>query len=95
MGIIRFPHSYCVTFIIIIIIIVTIIIIITSVYLDLPLPRGCGGPCVYVYVDLVAGVGGGHPHVLARVVAADGGRDCTAWVCDGQGVRQAVSSNWA
>ena len=64
-------------------------------HLDLPLPRSCGGPRVDVDVDGVTGVGGGHPHVLAGVVAADGGRDCTTWVCDGQGVRQAVSSNWA
>ena len=42
------------------------------------------------YVDLVTGVRCGHPHVLARVVAADGGRDGTAGVGDGQGVRRAV-----
>ena len=64
-------------------------------HFDAPCSGGSGGPGVDVDVDLIAGVGGGHPHVLARVVAADGGRDCTTWVCDGQGVRQAVSSNWA
>ena len=64
-------------------------------HLDLPLPGGGRGPRVDVDVDRVTGVGGGHPHVLARVVAAYSGRDCTTWVCDGQGVRQAVSSNWA
>ena len=42
------------------------------------------------YVDLVAGVRCGHPHVLARVVATDGGRDGAAGVGHGQGVRGAV-----
>ena len=55
-----------------------------------PLPGGGRGPGVNVDVDLVAGVGGGHPHVLARVVAADGGRDGAAGVGHGQGVRGAV-----
>ena len=59
-------------------------------HLDLPLPRSCGGAGVYVDVDGVAGVGGGHPHVLARVVATDGGRDGTPGVGHGQGVRHAV-----
>ena len=43
-------------------------------HLDLPLPGGASGPSVDVYVDLVAGVGGGDPHVLPGVVATDGGR---------------------
>ena len=59
-------------------------------HLDLPLPGCASGPGVDVDVDLVAGVGGGHPHVLARVVATDGGRDGAAGVGDGQGVRGAV-----
>ena len=60
-------------------------------HLDLPLPGGPGGPGVDVDVDLVAGVGGGDPHVLAGVVAADGGRDGAPGVADSQGVRVAVS----
>ena len=60
-------------------------------HLDLPLPGGPGGPGVYVDVDLVAGVGGGDPHVLAGVVAADDGRDGAPRVADSQGVRGAVS----
>ena len=38
------------------------------------------------YVDLVAGVRCGHPHVLAGVVAADGGRVGEPGAGDGQGV---------
>ena len=64
-------------------------------YLDLPLPGGGGGPRVNVDVDGVTGVGGGHEHVLAGVVATDGGRDGAAGVGDGQGVRYAVSINGA
>ena len=60
-------------------------------HLDLPLPGGPGGPGVDVDVDLVAGVGGGDPHVLAGVVAADGGRGGAPWVADSQGVSGAVS----
>ena len=60
-------------------------------HLDLPLPGGGGGPGVDVDVDLVAGVGGGDPHVLAGVVAADGGWDGAPGVADSQGVRVAVS----
>ena len=59
-------------------------------HLDLPLPSSCGGPRVNVDVDGVTGVGGRHPHVLARVVATDGGRDGAAGVGHGQGVRGAV-----
>ena len=43
-------------------------------HLDLPLPGGGRGARVYVDVDGVAGVGGGHPHVLSSVVATDNGR---------------------
>ena len=43
-------------------------------HFDLPLPGGGCGPGVDVDVDLVAGVGGGDPHVLAGVVATDDGR---------------------
>ena len=64
-------------------------------HFDAPCSGGSGGPGVYVDVDLITGVGGWHPHVLARVVAADGGRHMSPGVGDGQGVRQAVSSNWA
>ena len=45
-------------------------------HLDLPLPGGGSGPGVDVDVDLVAGVGGGDPHVLPRVVAAHHWRGC-------------------
>ena len=38
------------------------------------------------YVDLVAGVRCGHPHVLAGVVATDGGRVGEPGAGDGQGV---------
>ena len=56
-------------------------------HLYLPLPGGGGGARVDVDVDLVALVRGGHPHVLASVVAADGGRVGESRVGDGQGVR--------
>ena len=42
-------------------------------HLDLPLPGGAGRPGVDVDVDGVAEVGGWDEHVLAGVVAADGG----------------------
>ena len=61
-------------------------------HLDLPLPGGASGPGVNVNVDLVAGVGGGDPHVLASVVATDGGRHSTPWVTNSQGVSGAVSN---
>ena len=64
-------------------------------HLDLPLPRSCGGPGVNVDVDGVAGVGGWHPHVLARVVATDGGRAGPAGVGDCQGVRGTVPNKCA
>ena len=60
-------------------------------HLDLPLPGGPSGPGVDVDVDLVAGVGGGDPHVLAGVVAADGGWDGAPGVADSQRVSGAVS----
>ena len=53
-------------------------------HLDLPLPGGGGGPGVDVDVDLVAGVGGGDPHVLAGVIATDGGRHGAPGVADSQ-----------
>ena len=59
-------------------------------HLDLPLPGGGGGPRVNVDVDGVTGVGGRHEHVLAGVIATDGGWDGAAGVGDGQGVRGAV-----
>ena len=40
-------------------------------HLDLPLPGCASGPGVDVDIDLVAGVGGRHPHVLPGVVATD------------------------
>ena len=40
-------------------------------HLDLPLPGGASGPGVNVNVDLVTGVRGRDPHVLASVVATD------------------------
>ena len=54
-------------------------------HLDLPLPGGGGG--ARVDVDLVALVRGGHSHVLARVVAADGGWVGKSRDGDRQGVR--------
>ena len=48
-------------------------------HLDLPLPGGPSGPGVNVNVDLVAGVGGGDPHVLASVVATDHWWSRIAW----------------
>ena len=61
-------------------------------HLDLPLPGGASGPSVDVNVDLVAGVRGGDPHVLASVVATDGGRHSAPGVADSQGVCVAVSN---
>ena len=60
-------------------------------HLDLPLPGGGGGPGVNVDVDLVAGVGGGDPHVLPGVVATDGGRHGAPGIADSQGVSGAVT----
>ena len=60
-------------------------------HLDLPLPGGASGPGVNVDVDLIARVGGGDPHVLASVVATDGGRHSTPRVTDSQGVSGAVT----
>ena len=40
---------------------------------DLPLPGGGSGQSVDINVDLIAQNGGGDEHVLASVVAADGG----------------------
>ena len=61
-------------------------------HLDLPLPCGASGPSVDVNVDLVAGVRGGDPHVLAGVVATDGGRHSTPRVTNSQGVCGAVTN---
>ena len=55
-------------------------------HLDLPLPGGGSGPGVDVDVDLVAGVGGGDPHVLPGVVATDGGRHGAPGVTESQSV---------
>ena len=60
-------------------------------HLDLPLPGGASGPGVDVNVDLVAGVGGGDPHVLAGVIATDGGRHGAPRVADSQRVSGAVT----
>ena len=60
-------------------------------HLDLPLPGGASGPGVDVDVDLVAGVGGGDPHVLPSVVTTDGGRHGAPGVADSQGVRGTVT----
>ena len=60
-------------------------------HLDLPLPGGASGPGVDVDVDLVAGVGGGDPHMLPGVVATDGGRHGAPGVADSQGVCGAVT----
>ena len=59
-------------------------------HLDFPPPVSGGGPGVYVYVDLVTLIRGGHPHVLARVVATDSGRNGAAGVGHCQGVRGTV-----
>ena len=61
-------------------------------HLDLPLPGCASGPGVDVNVDLVAGVGGGDPHVLAGVIATDGGRHSAPGVADSQGVCGAVTN---
>ena len=53
-------------------------------HLDLPLPGGRGGPSVDVDVDLVAGVGGGDPHVLPGVVSTYCGRHGAPGVADSQ-----------
>ena len=47
-------------------------------HLNLPLPGGGSGPGVDVDVNLVTGVGGGDPHVLPSVVAADDRRGTTS-----------------
>ena len=60
-------------------------------HLDLPLPGCASGPGVDVDIDLVAGVGGRHPHVLPGVVATDGGRHGAPGVADSQGVCGAVT----
>ena len=60
-------------------------------HLDLPLPGCASGTGVNVDVDLVAGVGGGDPHVLPGVVATDGGRHGAPGVADSQGVSGAVT----
>ena len=43
--------------------------------LDLPLPGGGGGQSVDVDVDLITLSGGGYEHVLASIVATNGGRN--------------------
>ena len=61
-------------------------------HLDLPLPGGGGGPGVDVDVDLVAGVGGGDPHVLASVNSANDRRHSSSRVANSQGISGAVSN---
>ena len=57
---------------------------------DLPLPGGGGGQSVDINVDLIALSGGGDEHVLASVVAADGGWGGAPGVADSQTVHSAV-----
>ena len=59
-------------------------------HLDLPTPRDPRGAGVEVDVDRVALVAGRDPHVLARVVATDGGRRHPARVGHSQTVGVAV-----
>ena len=51
-------------------------------HLDLPLPGGGGGKSVDVNVDLITLSGGGDVHVLAGIVATNGGRNRTSRVGD-------------
>ena len=59
-------------------------------HLHFPPPGSGGSPRVDVYVDLVTLIRGWHPHVLARVVAADDGRAGPAGVGDRESVRGTV-----
>ena len=61
-------------------------------HLDLPASSDARVPGVHVDVDLVAGVGGGDPHVLASVNSADGGRHSSPRIANSQGVSGAVSN---
>ena len=58
---------------------------------DLPLSGGGGGPSVDINTDLITLTGGRDEHVLARVVATDGGRGGAPGVAHSQTVDSAVS----
>ena len=62
-------------------------------HLDLPLPGGGGGEGVDIDVDLVTLGGGWDIHVLAGVVATDGGGHSSSRVGDCQGVVDTVSNS--
>ena len=52
-------------------------------HLDLPLPGGGGGQSVDVDVDLITLSGGRDEHVLASIVATNGGGNSASRVRDG------------